>query len=88
MLTLQETHRAVQALGAQLVITERSQQLADEYVHLLRKVEISHVTKEQPHALAPLIAHALLQSSLRDVQRGTMRGNGQHIRDIGIGVFL
>ena len=60
VLTFQETHRAVETLRAQLVITERSQQLADKYVHLLRKVKVSHVAKEQPHAVSPLIAHALL----------------------------
>ena len=88
MLTFQETHRAVEALWAEFVITERSQQLADEYVHLLREVEGPHVAKEQSHAVSPLIVHALLQSSLREVQLGTTAEDGRYIRNIGIRIFL
>ena len=58
--TLQKSHRSVETLRTKLIITKRSQKLADEYVGLLWNVQLAHVPEEDLNPLFPLCAPQLL----------------------------
>ena len=70
---LEEALRAVEALGRQLVVTERTEQLAHQDVRLLARPEVTHVTRHHRHLIAP---HVRLQVP----QAATMRARVQRVR--------
>lgn len=62
-LTFQEPHRTIEALGAQLVVAERAEELADENVDLFRDIKGAHIAEQQLNlVVAPLRTLSLLQT--------------------------
>ena len=62
-LTLEESHRPVEALRAELVVPETTQQLRDHDVCLLGHMDASHVSVDDIHSVVPFDRLALLQSA-------------------------
>ena len=63
-LTLEESHRAVQALRAELIVAKGPKQLADEDVDLFGHLQSTHVTvQELDLFVAPFCLVALLQTT-------------------------
>ena len=51
--TFQESLRSVQTLGRQLVVSERSQQLADHHIGAQRGLPRSHVVRDDLDSVLP-----------------------------------
>mmetsp|Transcript_4198 Transcript_4198/g.15604 ORF Transcript_4198/g.15604 Transcript_4198/m.15604 type:complete len:270 (-) Transcript_4198:998-1807(-) len=58
---LEEPLRAVEALGRQLVIPERSEQLGHQHVRLLRRIRTAHVAPYHAHVAPPLRGNQRLE---------------------------
>lgn len=53
ILTLQKPHSTVETLRAELIVPERTQELADKNISLLGDVDESHVSEQQFDFRAP-----------------------------------
>ena len=59
-LTFEEAHSTIEALGAQLIVSKRSEELADEDVHLFRNIKRPHVSEQQLDIIPPFRVFAFL----------------------------
>ena len=72
--TFQSPHYAIKTLGTELIVAERSQELADDDVCLFTRVETPHVRVDELDLAAPLESGPLLQD---DERRGVLLDRGQ-----------